>query len=341
MENKELIPPGLNYLADNIRRKDNILGTSKEEGARWAKGLGLPLEGETIFFAGCGYQFNAKLESLMGLIRKIDKSVLGSERAMGLAGFQKKLGLDGMFLKMVGRGGEDDGQPLRDAVTVLRKLGNNPAYLGEEEPCCGGLLHYMGLRDEFTRHSRQVSEKLKLRGVKTIIGIVPSCTYTLRKLMAEANPGNSFQVRHFCEVVAERVESLDLRFPRQVKVTYHDPCQLVRYMGLVEEPRRILRAIKGIEFLEPKWTKGDFATCCGGGGGFEAVFPEMSEMLALNRAKELMETGAQIIVTHCPGCIMQLKTGLKAAKAGGIEVLDLAQVVAMSMQGDTLHGRED
>jgi Fe-S oxidoreductase len=59
----------------------------------------------------------------------------------------------------------------------------------------------------------------------------------------------------------------------------------------------------------------------------------MSEMLAVNRAKELLETGAQIIVTHCPGCIMQLETGLKAAKAENIEVLDLAQVVAMSMEG--------
>jgi Fe-S oxidoreductase len=102
-------------------------------------------------------------------------------------------------------------------------------------------------------------------------------------------------------------------------------------MGLIEEPRRILRAIKDIEFVEPKWTKCEFATCCGGGGGFEAVFPEMSEMLAVNRARELLETGAQIIVTHCPGCIMQLKAGLKAAKVENVEVLDLAQVVAMSL----------
>ena len=58
----------------------------------------------------------------------------------------------------------------------------------------------------------------------------------------------------------------------------------------------------------------------------------MSEMLALNRAKELLETGAQVIVTSCPGCIMQLKTGLKAAKAENVEVLDLAQVIAMSME---------
>ncbi len=106
----------------------------------------------------------------------------------------------------------------------------------------------------------------------------------------------------------------------------------MRYLGLVEEPRQILRAIKGIELIETEWTKREWATCCGGGGGFEAVFPELSQILAVNRAKELVETGAEIIVTHCPGCIMQLKTGLKELKAGGIEVLDLAQIVAMAME---------
>ena len=69
-----------------------------------------------------------------------------------------------------------------------------------------------------------------------------------------------------------------------------------------------------------------------GVGGFEAVFPELSQILAVNRARELVETGAQIIVTHCPGCIMQLKSGLNELKAGGVEVLDLAQIVAMAME---------
>ncbi len=133
-------------------------------------------------------------------------------------------------------------------------------------------------------------------------------------------------------MVSENISSLELRFPREVKVTYHDPCQLVRYLGLVEEPRQILRAIKGIELIETDWTKGEWATCCGGGGGFEAVFPELSQILAVNRAKELVETGAEIIVTHCPGCIMQLKVGLKELKATGVEVLDLAQIVAMAME---------
>jgi len=151
--------------------------------------------------------------------------------------------------------------------------------------------------------------------------------------MTKYIPNSDLEIKHFCEIVAEKVGSLNLRFPKTVKVTYHDPCQLVRYMGLVEEPRQILRAIKNVEFVEPKWTKGEWSTCCGGGGGFEAVLPEMSEMLAVNRTKELLETGAEIIVTHCPGCIMQLKTGLKALKVENVKVLDLSQIVAESLEG--------
>jgi heterodisulfide reductase subunit D len=270
---------------------------------------------------------------MMGLIRRMDKSVVGSEFAMGAANFQKKLGIDaaGLFRKVVSKGNETEAQPLRDAVKVLRKIGIKIGYLAEDEPCCGGIIYYAGMQKEFNQHAIKVHDKLKSKGVKKVIGLVPSCTFTLRNLMANSVKTNDIEVKHFSEVVAQSISSLDLRFPKAVKITYHDPCQLGRYLGLTEEPRQILRAIKGIEFVEPAWTKGDFSTCCGGGGGFEAVFPELSQILAINRVKELIETKAQIIVTSCPGCIMQLKTGLKELKADGVEVLDLAEIVAQSL----------
>jgi len=334
MANKELIPPGLTYLADNITSKQNILGASKGAGARWAKDLGLPKDRETVFFAGCGYQYTSELESLMSLIRKIDKSAVSTEMTMSLAGFQKKLGFDagGIYRKVMSRGGEADAAPLRDAVRVLDRLGIEFGYLADDEPCCGGLLYYIGMQKEFTAHSQKVQSQLKSRGVKQVISIVPSCTYTLRQLIPASANGNGVEVKHFCEVVDEKLSSLELRFPRKAKVTYHDPCQLGRSLGLVEEPRRILRAVKDIEFVETEWTNCEWATCCGGGGGFEAVFPELSQVLAVNRTKELLETGAEIIVTHCPGCIMQLREGLKELKVKDVEVLDLAQVVAMAME---------
>ncbi len=329
-----MIPPGLTYLADNITSKDNILGASKAAGARWAKDLNLSKEAETIFFAGCGYQYASELESLMSLIRKIDKSAVSTELTMNLASFQKKLGIDaaGIYRKVMAKNSDADALPLRDAVKVLSNLGVEVGYLAEDEPCCGGLLYYIGLHKEFARHAQGVNDRLKSSGVKRIISIIPSCTYALRNLIPTNGTGDNPEVKHFCEIVSEKISSLKLRFPKEVKVTYHDPCQLVRYLGLVEEPRRILRAIKGIELVETDWTKGEWATCCGGGGGFEAVFPELSQILAVNRVKELLETGAKIIITHCPGCIMQLKVGLKELKVNDVEVLDLTQVVAMAME---------
>jgi Fe-S oxidoreductase len=143
MGNKELIPPGLTFLADNITSKHNLLGAGKGAGARWAKGLNLPKEAETIFFAGCGYQYASELESLMSLIRRIDRSAVSTEMAMSVASFQKRLGIDaaGIYRRVMSRGGEEDAQPLLSAVKVLNKLGKKFGYLADDEPCCGGSLY--------------------------------------------------------------------------------------------------------------------------------------------------------------------------------------------------------
>ena len=330
----ELIPPGLTYLADNIITRQNILGITREQRARWARNLDLPRQAETIFFAGCGYQFSAQLEVLMSLVRGIDKSVIGAELPMHFASFQKKLGLNlpGIYSNVLSRGGETEVKPLEAAVKVLRNLGIQPGYLAEDEPCCGAPLHQAGLQTKFAENARRAYRTLKSSGVKRVIGIVPYCTHALVKLFPLYVDGYDLEVRHFLEIVAEKISSYKLRFPRKVRVTYHDPCQLVRFMSLIEEPRRILKAIEGIELVETDWTKGEWATCCGGGGGFETVFPELSQVLAVNRVTELLETRPDIIVTHCPGCIMQLKDGLRQLKVDGVEVLDLSQVVAMAME---------
>jgi Fe-S oxidoreductase len=329
----ELVPPGLTYLADNITRRQNILGVSREQRARWARGLDLPARAEMVFFAGCGYQFSARLERLMSLVRNIDKSVIGAELPMRFARFQKKLGLDlpGIYGSVLSHGDEAEARPLIAAVKVLRKLGIEPGYLAEDEPCCGATLYQAGLQTRFAENARQAYEKLKDAGVRRIIGLVPYCTHALSKLFPLYIDGYDLEVRHFVEVVAEKLPAHQLRFPRKVKVTYHDPCQLVRYLSLVEEPRRILNSIENLELVETDWTKGEWVTCCGGGGGFEAVFPALSQVLAINRVTELMETGPDIIVTHCPGCVMQLKDGLKQLKVADVEVLDLAEVIALAM----------
>ena len=333
-KSKVTIPPGLLYIADNIKIKQNILGTSSELRAEWAKNLNLPEQSETIFFAGCGYQYTAGLESLTSLIRKMDKSPLGSELPMTLAGIQRKSGLDiaSFYNKLTVKNIHAEGEVLIDAVKVLRNLGIDFGYLGDEEPCCGSLLHYAGMKQDFIDNSHKLYDKFKSLGVKRIISIVPSCTHTLKNLITQHTRSSKIEVLHFSEAVLNNMQSTTLQFPRKVKVTYHDPCQLSRYLQLIDEPRRIIKAIKNVEFIETNWTNREWSTCCGGGAGFEAVFPELSEILAVNRAKELCDTGAEIIVTNCPGCLMQIKNGLKKLKNDTVKVLDLAQLISMSME---------
>jgi len=333
-KSKVTIPPGLLYIADNIKIKQNILGTSSELRAEWAKNLNLPEQSETIFFAGCGYQYTAGLESLTSLIRKMDKSPLGSELPMTLAGIQRKSGLDiaSFYNKLTVKNIHAEGEVLIDAVKVLRNLGIDFGYLGDEEPCCGSLLHYAGMKQDFIDNSHKLYDKFKSLGVKRIISIVPSCTHTLKNLITQHTRSSKIEVLHFSEAVLNNMQSITLQFPRKVKVTYHDPCQLSRYLQLIDEPRRIIKAIKNVEFIETNWTNREWSTCCGGGAGFEAVFPELSEILAVNRAKELCDTGAEIIVTNCPGCLMQIKNGLKKLKNDTVKVLDLAQLISMSME---------
>ncbi len=330
----DLVPPGLTYLADNILSKENILGVSKEQRARWANKLNLPPRAETIFFAGCGYQFSPQLEVLMSLARGIDKSVIGSELPMRFARFQKKLGLNlpGIYSNVLSRGGADEVKPLEACVKVLRNLGIQPGYLAKNEPCCGAVLYNAGLHSKFAENARKAYQVLKDSGVERIIGVVPYCTHALQKLFPIYIDGYDIEVKHFLEIVAEKISLLKLRYPRPVRVTYHDPCQMVRYLNLIEEPRRILRSIEGITLVEPEWTCSEWATCCGGGGGFETVFPELSQVLAVNRVTELLETKPDIIITHCPGCIMQLKDGLRQLKVTGVEVLDLSEVIAAAME---------
>jgi heterodisulfide reductase subunit D len=252
---------------------------------------------------------------------------------MRFARFQKKLGINlpGIYSNVLSRGGEVDVRPLKAAVRVLRVLGVQPGYLAEDEPCCGAPLNHAGLRSRFADNARRAFRTLETHGVKKIIGVVPYCTHALSRLFPLYVDNYNLEVSHFLEIVADKISTQKLKFPRKVKITYHDPCQLVRYLDLVEEPRRVLRAIEGVELVEPEWTKKEWATCCGGGGGFEAVFPELSRMLGINRARELLETGADIIATHCPGCVMQLKEGVREAGGNGVEVLDITEIIDMAL----------
>lgn len=86
------------------------------------------------------------------------------------------------------------------------------------------------------------------------------------------------------------------------KVTWHDPCHLSRHMGIRDQPRQILKSIPGIEYVEMP----DADRCCGMAGTFNVHFYDLSKRIADKKLKSIDDTSAEIVVSGCPGCEIQL-----------------------------------
>jgi glycolate oxidase iron-sulfur subunit len=93
-------------------------------------------------------------------------------------------------------------------------------------------------------------------------------------------------------------------------VTWHEPCHLGRYLGVKEQPRKILRSLKDIKYVEMP----DADRCCGMAGTFSIYFYELSQKIAAKKAAAIASTGADVVVTDCPGCQIQLIDTLKRLK---------------------------
>jgi glycolate oxidase iron-sulfur subunit len=103
-----------------------------------------------------------------------------------------------------------------------------------------------------------------------------------------------------------------VRPPLESSVTYHDPCHLRRLLGVHAEPRAALRALAGDGFKEAPRPDG----CCGFGGTFAMEHIEASAQMLDRRSHELLETGAELVATACPGCMAWLANGLDRVNSG-------------------------
>ncbi len=92
------------------------------------------------------------------------------------------------------------------------------------------------------------------------------------------------------------------KWPERIKVTYHDPCHL-KIQGITKEPRELLRALPNVDFVEME----SASTCCGLGGTFSVYHYEESKAIGARKIPGLIESGAELIATACPGCIIQLQ----------------------------------
>ncbi|MBW2149189.1 MAG: (Fe-S)-binding protein [Deltaproteobacteria bacterium] len=108
-----------------------------------------------------------------------------------------------------------------------------------------------------------------------------------------------------------------------LKTTYHDPCHLRRYQGIAEEPRTVIGSVPGVELIEMEGCD----VCCGMGGSFGLSYYDISKKIADKKAAAVKETGADAVVTTCPGCRMQIidTLGRNEMKQQVLHIADLLE----------------
>jgi glycolate oxidase iron-sulfur subunit len=134
------------------------------------------------------------------------------------------------------------------------------------------------------------------------------------------------RVLDFTQLLAELGTTAPLG-PVAARVTYHDPCHLVRGMGVSREPRRLLGEIPGLELAEMR----DAARCCGSGGTFSLAHYELSRRVNDAKVDAARDTGAAVLATGCSACRMHVADGL-ARRDVPMRVLHTAEVLALSVK---------
>jgi Fe-S oxidoreductase len=169
-------------------------------------------------------------------------------------------------------------------------------------------------------------EMFKQYPIQQIITTSPHCYNTFKNEYSELD----IEVKHYTEVISDLIEKKKITFPKKLEktVTYHDPCFLGRLNQILEEPRKILKSIPSLNFVEMDRSR-ERAICCEGGGGrmwIEAY--ETTKRTASIRVQEALDCGAEILATACPFCLLTLEDAVKSDELEDqIQVLDIMEVV--------------
>jgi glycolate oxidase iron-sulfur subunit len=199
------------------------------------------------------------------------------------------------------------------------------------QACCGALSLHAGREDEALIRARRLIASFESQGVDAIVINAAGCGSAMKdygRLLAD-DPHWAERARRFaqkCVDVSELIERLGpvaTRHPLPVVAAYHDACHLAHAQGIRAQPRTLLAGIPGLqvrEIAEPD-------ICCGSAGVYNLLNPEPARQLGDRKAANVVATGASLLVTANPGCLMQVdsalrRTGQSIALAHTVEVLD-------------------
>jgi Fe-S oxidoreductase len=213
---------------------------------------------------------------------------------------------------------------------LLNHLEEDWTLLGEDEWCCGSPLIMAGDEDAAKEFAEHNIAEIERRDIKTLLTGCPSC-FRMWKFEIPELLGRelSFKVKHCLEHIHQRIEEGRITpTPARERITYHDPCELSRLGGVLDEPREILRAFS-TDFVEMP-EHGMDVRCCGGGGLLQATDNELRLSIAKYRLEQANSVGAEVLASACPACNL---TFLDAVRATGndIEVLDVTEYIARQL----------
>ena len=197
----------------------------------------------------------------------------------------------------------------------------------QTQGCCGALYAHCGNLEAARDCARRNIAAFEQHQLDSIVINAAGCGSTLKEyghLLAD-DPHWTARAAEFSAKVKDLSEVLNpIKFKVQNSkskmVTYHDACHLAHAQRITKQPRELVKAVAGKNFVELP----ESDVCCGSAGSYNLTEPEMAERLQRRKVENILKTGAEVVVTTNPGCILQIRAGLKSAGAGHVEVLHIA-----------------
>jgi len=222
----------------------------------------------------------------------------------------------------------------RATAKILDHVGEKFGILGAAERDSGHEVRRFGEETLFMALRDHNVDAIKASGVKRIVTADPHAYNALTHDYKDLPP-----VEHISQVVAREVKSGKIKFnPVQDEknvYTYHDPCYLGRHNQIYDDPRSVLDAIPGLKRVEMSRSR-DRSFCCGGGGLMLFYEPKEDERIGVKRVRMAAEAGANVIVTACPFCMVNLEDAIKVeGLEGKMTAIDLAELVDQQMTRET------
>jgi Fe-S oxidoreductase len=214
----------------------------------------------------------------------------------------------------------------RATARILGDIGENIGILGTAEKDSGHEVRRFGEEMLFQALRDHNTEAIKESGVRRIVTADPHAYNALKHDYKDVPP-----VEHISQVIAREVKAGNIQFrpveSEQSVYTYHDPCYLGRHNQVYDDPRSVLDAIPGLKRVEMKRSR-DRSFCCGGGGLMLFYEPKEEQRMGVLRVRMAAEAGANVIVTACPFCMVNIEDAIKVAgMEGKMSVMDLTELV--------------